>query len=166
MKKVIIPSTITSIEGYAFFKCTNLTDIVYKGINDPQIDDQAFSINGPKYNEDAIVTVPAEYRGTRFGAFGSDRIKGKEFQIHISTTAGGTVTAKVGEKENVTSAGSLEEVTLNVQPEEGYMLKSLMVNDSSITVTEDYIYTFIMPFAMRLYPQPSKKTLGMKRPRP
>ena len=150
MKKVIIPSTVTSIEGNAFFKCTNLTDIVYNGINEPQIADGAFSLNASDnnpINNDAIVTVPADYTGTKFGdRFSSNRIKGKEFQIHISTTADGTVTAKVGEKENVTSAGSLEEVTLNVQPEEGYMLKSLMVNDSSITVTEDYIYTFTMPF--------------------
>ena len=148
LKKVIIPSTVTSIEGNAFFKCTNLTDIVYNGINEPQIADGAFSLNASDnnpINNDAIVTVPADYTGTKFGdRFSSNRIKGKEFQIHISTTADGTVTAKVGEKENVTSAGSLEEVTLNVQPEEGYLLKSLMVNGGSVTVTEDN--TFIMPF--------------------
>ncbi len=145
LEKVTIPSTITVIKSIAFNKCSSLKEIVYNGTNEPHIERDAFTTNNHGgLPQELIVIVPAEYTGTKFGPFGSNQIKGKAFNITFSTTGKGTVTAKVGETDNATFAGSLNEVTLNVQPEEGYQLTSLMVNGGSVTVTEDN--TFIMPF--------------------
>ena len=133
------------IKSQAFYKCSSLKEIVYNGTNVPYIEGHAFTIDVEWHlPQNLIVTVPESYQGSNFGPFGSDQIKGKAFNITFSTTGKGTVTAKVGETDNATSAGSLEEVTLNVQPEEGYLLKSLTVNGGSVDVTEDN--TFIMPF--------------------
>ena len=158
LEKVIIPKSITTIEDEAFCKCNNFKELIYQGVTAPaSIAISAFNVGNPgSLNPNLIVTVPGNYQGNSFGPLGYDRIKGKTFTITINKTADGTVTAKVGDTDNATSAGSLEEVTLNVQPEEGYQLTSLMVNGGSVTVTEDN--TFIMPFGDATVAATFKKT--------
>ena len=57
----------------------------------------------------------------------------------------GSVTVKVGETENATTAHYNESVTLTVVPDEGYCATSVTVNGEALASADDTTYTFNMP---------------------
>jgi hypothetical protein len=56
---VVIPSSVTAIEGGAFWECTALTSITFQGLTAPWVDD---------FGGDWIGGTPAEIRGHAYAA--------------------------------------------------------------------------------------------------
>jgi len=92
---------------------------------------------GAKYADRAAITVTGD---TNLYALWTQI----NFNITIAGTSNGTVTAKVGEKDNATTANYNDTVTLTVTPDPGYMLDTLTVKqgEADVTVTDN---RFTMP---------------------
>ncbi len=69
-----------------------------------------------------------------------------DFAIKLGTITGGSVTAKVGDSANATTAPCDGEVTLTVTPSAGYEFRSLTVDGADVTGSMiNNTYTFTMP---------------------
>ena len=134
LKKITIPSTVTSITRRAFAGTKDEIDEVYISA-DPSKLSWETDADEFKKNKATICHVPVKYiEGYREKFSGLNLTFIADCEIVINSSAGGKVTAskQIANKDDV--------VTLTVQPDTGYKLKSLTVKDSAgnaITVTDN-----------------------------